>query len=156
MRISKTLKDSPAVYSDTLSDASTMDESKTSIMVVDDDRDILTVASKGLEIAGYQVHGFSDPVRALQHVEGGCDDCQILISDIRMPEMSGFQLVRRVKDLRPDIKIVLMTAFEVNKTEFEAVFPSTPVDKVMRKPFAISQLAEAIKEIHRSDSAKEQ
>jgi CheY-like chemotaxis protein len=132
-----------------------MVENKTSIMVVDDDRDILTVASKGLEIAGYHVHGFSDPVRALQHVEGGCDDCEILISDIRMPEMSGFQLVRRVKDLRPDIKIVLMTAFEVNKTEFESVFPSTPVDKVMRKPFAISQLAEAIKEVHRSDSMQE-
>ena len=121
------------------------------IMVVDDDRDILTIASKGLEHAGYQVHSFSDPVRALQHVEGGCERCTVIVSDIRMPDMTGFQLVRRVKDLRPDIKIVLMSAFDVSKTEFEAVFPSTPVDKVMRKPFLISDLAEAIKEIYRGD-----
>lgn len=121
-------------------------------MIVDDDRDILTIASKGLERAGYHVHSFSDPVRALQHVEDGCEQCQVIVSDVRMPEMTGFQLVRRVKDLRPDIKIIMMTAFDVNKTEFEAVFPSTPVDKIMRKPFVTSQLAEAIKEIYRSDS----
>ena len=122
------------------------------VMVVDDDRDIVMVTSKGLEHAGYQVHGFSDPVRALQHVESGCDKCTVIVSDIKMPEMTGFQLVRRVKDLRPDIKVVLMTAFDVNKAEFEAVFPSTPVDRVIRKPFVISELAEAIKEIYRQDS----
>ena len=127
-------------------------EDNTTVMVVDDDRDILTIASKGLELAGFPVHSFSDPVRALQHVEDGCELCQVIVSDIKMPEMTGFQLVRRVKDLRPDIKIVMMTAFDVNKSEFEAVFPSTPVDRVMRKPFVISQLAEAIKEIHRSNS----
>ena len=127
-------------------------EDNTTVMVVDDDRDILTIASKGLELAGFPVHGFSDPVRALQHVEDGCELCQVIVSDIKMPDMTGFQLVRRVKDLRPDIKIVMMTAFDVNKSEFEAVFPSTPVDRVMRKPFVISQLAEAIKEIHRSNS----
>src|SRR5688572_8599324 len=111
-----------------------VDGNKT-IMIVDDDKDILTIASRGLEHAGYPVHTFSDPVRALQHVEDGCEQCKVIVSDIRMPEMTGFQLVRRVKDLRPDIKIIMMTAFDVNKTEFESVFPSTPVDRVMRKPF---------------------
>jgi CheY-like chemotaxis protein len=129
-------------------------DSNGTVMVVDDDRDILTVASKGLEHAGFQVHSFSDPVRAIQHVEDGCQKCTVIVSDVKMPEMTGFQLVRRVKDLRPDIKIVMMTAFDVNKTELEAVFPSTPVDKVMRKPFVISQLAEAIKEIYRKDLQK--
>jgi CheY-like chemotaxis protein len=124
-------------------------------MVVDDDRDILTIVSKGLVHAGFQVHSFSDPVRAIQHVEDGCQKCTVIVSDVKMPEMTGFQLVRRVKDLRPDIKIVMMTAFDV-KTEFEATFPSTPVDKVMRKPFVISQLADAIKEIYRNDLQKSQ
>ena len=110
-----------------------MADGKTTIMVVDDDSDILNIASRGLELAGYQVHSFSDPVRALQHVESGCERCEVIVSDI---------------------KIVMMTAFEVNKTEFESVFPSTPVDRVMRKPFVIAQLAEAIKEIHRSESQK--
>lgn len=124
------------------------------VMVVDDDRDILTVASKGLENAGFRVHGFSDPITALQHVEGGCQRCEVVVSDVKMPGMSGFQLVRRVKDLRPDIKIIMMTAFDVNKSEFESMFPSTRVDRIMQKPFAISELAETVKDIFREDSAK--
>ena len=44
------------------------------------------------------------------------------------PALMGFQLVRRVKDLQPDMKVIMMTMFEVNKREFEAVFPSTPID----------------------------
>jgi two-component system response regulator ChvI len=122
------------------------------VMVVDDDKGILTVATKGLENSGISVHGFSDPVRALQHVEDRCERCKVIVSDIKMPYMTGFQLVRRVKDLRPDIKIIMMTAFDINRLEFEAVFPSTPVDKVMRKPFVMSELAEAIKEIYRTST----
>jgi DNA-binding NtrC family response regulator len=125
------------------------DSDKHRIMVVDDDKDILTVTSTALELFGFEVHGFSDPIVALQHVENGCEDCEVLVSDIKMPNMTGFQLVRRTKELRPDMKVIMMTAFEVNKPEFESVFPSTPVDNVMRKPFLPSQLAEVIKEIYR-------
>lgn len=64
------------------------------------------------------------------------------VSDIRMLALTGFQLVRRVKDLRPDMKVIMMTMFEVNKREFEAVFPSTPIDSVIRKPFTPLQLVE--------------
>jgi DNA-binding NtrC family response regulator len=120
-------------------------------MVVDDEKDILSTASRALELAGFKVHSFSDPVLALQHVEGGCKNCEVMVSDIRMPEMSGFQLVRRVKDLRPDIKVIMMTAFEVSKPEFESVFPSTPIDKVLKKPFLVSELTETVNEIYHFD-----
>jgi CheY-like chemotaxis protein len=59
-----------------------------------------------------------------------------------MHALTGFQLVRRVKDLRPEMKVIMMTMFEVNKQEFEAVFPSTPIDGVIRKPFTPSHLVE--------------
>jgi DNA-binding response OmpR family regulator len=62
-----------------------------------------------------------------------------------MLALTGFQLVRRVKDLRPEMKVILMTMFEVNKGEFEAVFPSIPIDGVIRKPFTSSQLVEKIR-----------
>ncbi|MDQ3909716.1 MAG: response regulator [Thermoproteota archaeon] len=58
-----------------------------------------------------------------------------MLSDIRMPALTGFQLVRKVKELRPEMKVIMMTMFEVNKRELEAVFPSTPRDAVIRKPF---------------------
>ena len=118
---------------------------KTTTLIVDDDIDILTVTERSLEHAGFKVHAFSDPLTALHHVQNDCKYCQVLVSDVRMPGLTGFQLVRKVKDLRPEIKVMMMTMFEVNKSEFEAVFPSTPIDGVIRKPFTPSQLVEKIR-----------
>jgi len=129
-------------------------QSKQTVMVCDDDKDIVTVVRIGLENEGYGVHYFHDPALALQHVQEGCKDCEVLISDVKMPSMNGFQLVRRVRELNPAIKVIMMTAFEVNKPEFETVFPSMKVDGVLRKPFLPSQLAEMIKDIHASEGKK--
>ena len=118
---------------------------KTTILIVDDDIDILTVTGRSLEHAGFKVHAFVDPLTALHHVRNDCKYCQVLVSDIRMPGLTGFQLVRKVKDLRPEMKVIMMTMFEVNKPEFEAVFPSTPIDAVIRKPFVPLQLIEKIR-----------
>jgi len=112
--------------------------------LVDDDKDIHTITKLGLERAGYQVHGFTDPFEAVTHLEQGCKDCDLLITDIRMPHMTGFELVRKVKELRPEMKIIMMTAFEVNMVELHAVLPSAPVDNVIRKPFMPSKLMEII------------
>ena len=118
---------------------------KTTILIVDDDIDTLTVTGRSLEHAGFTVHAFADPLIALHHVEKDCKYCQVLVSDVRMPALTGFQLVRKIKDLRPEMKVIMMTIFEVNKPEFEAVFPSTPIDAVIRKPFTPSQLVEKIR-----------
>jgi DNA-binding NtrC family response regulator len=115
------------------------------VVLVDDNDDILQVTRKGLELHGFEVHAFNDPVEALKHVEG-CKDCQVLVSDIRMPKMNGFQLVRKVKLTRPEMKVILMSAFEVDMPEFQTVFPKLPVDDIVRKPFAPSRLAEKVKE----------
>lgn len=121
---------------------------KPSIIVVDDDKDNLEITARGLVRAGYEVHKFSDPIMALAHIEhDGCKDCDVLVSDVHMPSMNGFQLVRRIKELRPSMKIVLMTGFEIHKHEFGAVFPSTTIDQLIRKPFALTELVKRIEEI---------
>lgn len=120
-------------------------DEKTTILIVDDDIDTLKVTGRSLEHAGFKVHAFVDPLTALHHVQNDCKYCQVLVSDVRMPALTGFQLVRKVKDLRPEMKVIMMTMFEVNKPEFEAVFPSTPIDAVIRKPFTPSQLVEKIR-----------
>jgi len=118
---------------------------KTTILIVDDDMDTLTVTGRSLERVGFTVHAFADPLTALHHVQKDCKYCEVLLSDVRMPALTGFQLVRKIKDLRPEMKVMLMTMFEVNKPEFEAVFPSTPIDDVIRKPFTSSQLLDKIR-----------
>ena len=70
-----------------------------------------------------------------------------MLSDIRMPGKTGFELVRQLQELRPEMKIVLMTAFKINKSEAQLVLPSTKVDAFIGKPFNIRELQEAMSEI---------
>lgn len=114
-----------------------------SVLVVDDEQDLLTVMKGMLEREGYRVHDFTDPLAALGHAKD-CNDCGIIISDIRMPGMNGIQLVKSLKKLRPDIKVVLMTAFEVNKKEWQTIMPNTEVDAFLTKPFRGLELVRAI------------
>jgi CheY-like chemotaxis protein len=114
-------------------------------MVVDDETDILTIVGKGLENNGFSVVGFADPTAALQYFENGGDTFDTVISDVRMPKLTGFQLARRIKELHPEIKVILMSAFEINKPEFDKVLRSTKVDGFLSKPFSILQLLEVIK-----------
>ncbi|HEU0144022.1 MAG TPA: response regulator [Nitrososphaera sp.] len=118
---------------------------KTTILIVDDNIDTLKVTGRSVEHAGFKVLAFSDPLAAFHHVQNDCKYCQVLVSGVRMPALTGFQLVRKVKDLRPEMKVAMMTMFEVNKPQFESVFPSTPIDAVIRKPFTASQLVEKIR-----------
>jgi DNA-binding NtrC family response regulator len=126
------------------------------IMVVDDDVGIVRIIQLGLQKAGFDVHKFVDPIVALQHLEEeqgeqqqqeSCKACEVLVSDVRMPHMSGFQLVKRVKQFRPEMKVIMMTAFEVNKEEFQSINPSMQIDGLIRKPFTPAKLVEVINKV---------
>ena len=61
-----------------------------------------------------------------------------------MPGLSGMQLARKVKQINPNVKVVLMTAFEIRDDEFSKVFPSTSVDGFVEKPIGIRDLTNKI------------
>ena len=68
-----------------------------------------------------------------------------MLSDIRMPGLSGIQLAKKVKELNADIKVVLMTAFEIYDSDSTKVlFPSTHVDDFVKKPNGIDDLTDKI------------
>lgn len=115
------------------------------IMVVDDEHDLLSVYTNILEKNGRQVHGFTHYEKALEHIEiEGCNSCQILLCDIRMPKVNGIELARRVKKLRPNMKIILMSGFEINNEEWQKTMPSSRVDYFLVKPISKKELIEAI------------
>ena len=62
-----------------------------------------------------------------------------------MPGMNGFEFLRKVKEIRPDIKVFLMTAFEINNLEFSNVIPSIKVDEFVPKPITMEKLGIIIK-----------
>jgi YesN/AraC family two-component response regulator len=61
-----------------------------------------------------------------------------------MPGLSGIQLARKVKEVNPNVKTVLMTVFEIRDNGFSKVFPSTQVDGFIQKPVGIRELTDKI------------
>lgn len=116
-------------------------------MVVDDEVDILNVLESGLKSNGFKVIAFSDPTEALQHFKSNLESINMVITDVRMPKMSGFQFARRIKELREEVRVILISAFEINKNEFDKVFPSTHIDGILTKPFHINELLEALAKV---------
>jgi CheY-like chemotaxis protein len=115
-----------------------------SVLLIDDDADILTILKHSLEQAGMHTYGFTNPMLAVEHFRRNADNYDIVVTDIRMPHMSGFQVARAVKQIRPDIKVAFATSFDINKSEFDKVFPSTEADAFITKPVKPSMSAEVL------------
>jgi DNA-binding NtrC family response regulator len=121
------------------------DKPLANLLVVDDDSDIAHVLKQGLQKNRFLVSVFTNPEEALKNFQSNSKDYYCLVlSDIRMPGMSGIRLARKVKEINPNVKVVLMTSFEINDNEFSKVFPSTQVDGFVQKPIGIENLTNKI------------
>jgi DNA-binding NtrC family response regulator len=114
------------------------------LLIVDDDPDIVQVLKLGLQKNRFLVSAFTNSEEALQSFKSDSKDYCLMLSDIRMPALSGIQLARKVKEIKPDVKVVLMTAFEIRDNEFSKVFPSLHIDGFVQKPIGISDLTNKI------------
>jgi CheY-like chemotaxis protein len=123
------------------------DKRHADLLVVDDDSDIAYVLKRALLKNRFLVTAFTSPEEALKNFKSNSDDYDLMLSDIRMPEMSGIQLARKVKEINPKVKVVLMTSFEIRDNEFSKVFPSTQVDGFVQKPIRIKDLTNKILDI---------
>ncbi|HET9805449.1 MAG TPA: response regulator [Nitrososphaeraceae archaeon] len=119
------------------------------IMVVDDERDILSILKRGLESKNrFKVDTFIDAESALESLKEKSDDYyDLVLTDIRMPKINGFELYRRIKESNPHMKIVFITAFEINKEEFTKVIPSVDVLDFISKPVSMSTLINKLNSI---------
>jgi two-component system cell cycle sensor histidine kinase/response regulator CckA len=114
------------------------------LLVVDDDSDIVRVLKMGLLKNRFLVEAFTNPEEALQSFKSHAERYCLMLSDMRMPRLSGMQLARKIKQINPNVKVVLMTAFEIRDEEFSKVFPSTSVDGFVQKPIGIKDLTDKI------------
>jgi len=112
------------------------------IAVIDDEPDITTVLKRGLEHDGFAVDVFNDPQAALASFKPGRYD--LMIIDIRMPKLNGFDLYRELKKKDSSIKVCFLTAFEIYYEEFKKMFSTIDVRCFIRKPVSISSLVNQV------------
>ena len=86
------------------------------ILVVDDEPDLTQVSALALEYHGFKVHSFNDPQEALSKFKPGSYD--LIILDIKMPKMDGFELYHEIKKKDNNAKVCFLTASELYYEEF--------------------------------------
>lgn len=118
--------------------------SKNRILIVDDEPDITLVLKMGLEANGFLVEAYNDPLQVLSNFRPGSYD--LLLLDIKMPNINGFELYKRLQQIDHKVKICFITAFELYFDEFREIFPKLKVECFVHKPVSIEILSKVIKE----------
>jgi DNA-binding NtrC family response regulator len=104
------------------------------IMVVDDEEDILAITKKSLERYGHVADTFSSSLDALEHFRKNPNLYDVVITDIRMPGIRGYELSQEMKKLNPTVKVFLMSAYEVWQSS-DTTDPYSKIDDFLQKPF---------------------
>ena len=114
------------------------------IMIVDDEQDILQILRSGLGHYGHKVMTFSDPLLALREFTYSHSDYQLILTDLRMPAMSGIELAKKAKEIDPDVKLMIMTAFELSSYELSHDLPFVKIEDLLKKPISLSKICKVI------------
>jgi CheY-like chemotaxis protein len=120
------------------------------ILVVDDEPDNASIFTMCLEDAGYKVDAFTDPLSALSALkEDKRTKYDLLILDIKMPDMNGFKLYEQMKKIDNKVKVCFLTAYGEGYTEeFKRMFPSSSLGvSFIRKPIRVDDLVKKVKEM---------
>ena len=112
-----------------------------SILLLDDEVDIVSIIKHSLQGQGFNVYAFTHPLLALEHFQLNSKNYGLILSDIRMPSMTGFEFARKIRKINPLTKILLMSAFDIdNNLGSSKLLSSTKIDGFIHKPISLSDL----------------
>jgi CheY-like chemotaxis protein/predicted transcriptional regulator len=113
------------------------------VLIIDDESDITSALKSGLELQGLKVDVFNEPLKALSNYSVGTYN--LLILDVKMPKMNGFELYKKLKDIDNKMEVCFITAYEDYREEFKESFPGLEEAKYfIRKPKAIEDLVKHV------------
>jgi DNA-binding NtrC family response regulator len=116
------------------------------ILLVDDDADVVSTFQMILEMNGFEVEAYTNPISALSNFKP--NEFGLLILDVRMPVMNGFELFKRIKSIESNVEACFITAYEDYREEFKESFPMLDEAKYfIRKPKAIEDLVNHVSTI---------
>jgi two-component system, OmpR family, response regulator ChvI len=133
------------------------DNNNNNILLVDDEVDITTVYTLGLQDNGFKVDAFNDSLQALSDFKSGFYD--LMLIDYKLPKMNGFELYKEIRKIDDKVKVCFITAFDVDhgeiKKEFQSISNTTQRDEpgkkdldvkcFIQKPIDIDELVKRVK-----------
>ncbi len=115
------------------------------ILLVDDEKEILTMERQVLERLGYQVTSHSNSIQALETFKDSPKKFDLVITDMAMPNMPGDKLSFELVKIRPDIPVLLCTGFSETMSEEKAA--SLGIRGFLLKPIVMKNLSQKIREV---------
>src|SRR5205807_7331805 len=104
--------------------------------------DAVDVIDRLLMLNGIEVSSFTNPFKALEVFRSNFNAFGTVVSDIRMPKLDGIALAKSIRRISADVRIILMTAYDVTLTQDE--MKSYGITELLKKPFSGSKLASVI------------
>ncbi len=123
-----------------------------SILFVDDEKEITFMGKRMLESLGYSVHIKSDSLEALQDFSSNPDQYDLLVTDHAMPKMMGTELIGKMKEIRPDLKSIVITGYQ-NSIPKDAMEQYGIAD-IISKPLILSEFSEIIRRVLTEEDIK--
>ena len=126
-----------------------MDTTRKIVSIVDDEIDITELFQDALyaNIDGISVVSFNDPALALEHYKQNQQNYALIISDMRMPTMSGIQLLRTVKTLNPYVRTILLSALDMQAVpDLQQNLEEGIIDSYIEKPVTMRRLCQKVKD----------
>ncbi len=116
------------------------------ILLVDDEEQVVDVASRILESLGYNVTSTTSARETLLLFTENCDNFDLIITDQMMPYMTGIELCKKIKEIRSDIPVILFTGnFGESIEDYET--PHGGIDGVCMKPVSFKEMAESVRKV---------
>lgn len=117
------------------------------VSIVDDELDITNLFQDALSsnLNGTSIVSFTNPLTALNHFKENKEDYVLVISDLRMPELNGLDLLKTVKNLNANVRTILTTAYEVDEDrKIEEYAKKGIIDLLLAKPVKLKRLREEV------------
>jgi len=115
------------------------------VAIIDDELDITVLFRDAIRgIRGISIFTFTDPIMALEHFKINRKDYRLIVSDLRMPGINGIELLKRIKELNPLVRTVLMTAFEFNDELFQQYAEKQIINGFLQKPILLKDLVKEV------------
>jgi DNA-binding response OmpR family regulator len=116
-----------------------------SILMLDDEFDIMSIFTLALQRQGYHVIGFTEPMLALDHFQKNSERYWLVVADIRMPLIDGYQFIKRVKEQKPDVKVFFMSAFLTDDIQYRTGLSLLKADEYIEKPISLNDFIKLVK-----------
>jgi DNA-binding NtrC family response regulator len=125
------------------------------ILLVDDEKDVLDLFSEYLTSNGFNTISFDNPVKALEYFYENTNNCSVVITDYRMPQMSGLDFINKIrkKDTDCKIKTIMISAYIKDNIPYDKSYTMT-IDRILEKPVYLDRLKTEIQQLLTIDIKK--